>query len=82
MREGVERSRDQIRLEEFYYTAIYEVLQQPAPHAEKMSKLKELKAKIIRLNNTHRQRLLIDTSEQDRIAGEPPSLHNLLRTRK
>ena len=55
MREGVERSRDQIRLEEFYYTAIYEVLQQPAPQAEKMSKLKDLKAKIIWLNNTHRQ---------------------------
>jgi len=59
-------------MEDFYYTALYDVLQEPGQHAAKMIKLKKIKAKIIGLNSSYRQKLSIDTSEQDRIAGEPP----------
>ena len=58
------------------------MLQEPGQHAAKAIKLKNLKAKIIRLNNSYRQRVMLDTTEQDRIDGEPPSLHHIIKTRK
>ena len=45
-------------------------------------KLKKLKAKIVRLSSPYRQRLMVDTAEQDQTAGEHPSLHHLLQSRK
>jgi len=39
-------------MENFYYTALYDVLQEPGQHAAKAIKLKKLKTKIIRLNNS------------------------------
>ena len=58
------------------------MLQEPGHHAVKAIKLKNLKAKFIRLNNSYRQRLWLDTTEQDRIDGETPLLHHLIKTRK
>jgi len=65
-------------MEDFYYTVIYDV-REPGQHADKMLKLKSLKAKIVRLNNTYRQRVMLNTAEQDRVEGEPPSLHHLIK---
>jgi len=50
IQEGAERNADRRRMEEFCYSAIYDVLQIPEPRADKMLKLKELKAKLVRLN--------------------------------
>jgi hypothetical protein len=47
-----------------------------------MLKLKSHKAKIVRLNNTYRQRVILKTAEQDRVEGESPSLHHLIKHRK
>jgi len=69
-------------MENFYYAAIYDVLRESNQHATKLLALKKLKAKIIRLNSTHRQRILVDTAEQDRTAGEDPSLYHLIKTQK
>jgi len=44
--------------------------------------MRKLKAKIIRLNNIYSQRLLVDIGDQDRLQGEEPSLHHLIKTRK
>jgi len=82
IQEGAERNADRRRMEEFYYPAIYDVLQIPEPRTDKMLKLKKLKSKIVRLNSTYRQRVMIDTEEHDQIAGEYPSLHHLLKSRK
>ena len=79
---GAERNADRRRMEEFYYSAIYDVLQIQESHADKMLKLKKLKAKIVRLNSPYRQRVMIDTEEHDQITGEYPSLHHLLKRRK
>jgi len=46
-----------------------------------MLKLKSLKAKIVRLNNTYRQQVMLNTAEQDRIE-ETPSLDHLIKNRK
>jgi hypothetical protein len=80
--EGVERNADRRRMEDLYYFAIYDVLREPGPHGDKVFKLKRLKAKIVRLSKQYRQRLAVDTAEQDQIAGFHPSLYHLLQSRK
>ena len=80
--EGTERNSDRTRLEDFYYSAIYDAIQEPITHTQKMTTLKKLKAKLIRLNSTHRQKLILDTGEQDNMIGENPSLHHLIKVRK
>lgn len=81
-REGTERNSGRIRLENVYYAAIYDVIQEPIQYTQKMSALKKLKAKIVRLNSTFRQQLMVDTGGQDNMSGEDPSLHHLIKTRK
>ena len=78
-RESAERNADRRRMEDFYYSAIYDVVRNPGQYADKMFKLKSLKTKIVRLNNTYRQRVMLNTAEQGRIDGETPSLHHLLK---
>jgi len=53
-------------MENYYYAGIYDLLKDPVHDASKMIALKELKAKIIRLNSTHRQGIMVDTTEKDR----------------
>jgi len=69
-------------MENFYYAAIYDVIHEPFKYTQKMSTLKKLKAKIVHLNSTFRQKLMVDTGEQDKMSGEDPSLHHLIKTRK
>jgi len=79
---GTERRRDRVEMENFYYTAIYDVLQNTNHHAAKATNLNKLKAKIVRLYSAQRMGALIDIGEQDRMLGEEPSLHHLLKGRK
>ena len=81
-KEGAERNADRRSLEDFYYKVIYDVVRDPGHYADKMLKLKSLKAKIVRLNNTYSQRMMLNTAEQDRIDGETPSLQHLIKSRK
>jgi hypothetical protein len=81
-REGVDRQGDRVEMENFYYSAIYDVLREPTKNDAKTITLKRLKAKIIRLNSAHQQDLQVDVGERDRLRGEEPSLHHLLQGRK
>ena len=74
IREGTERNTDLIQLENYYYAVIYDLLQAPIHDAARMTVLKEIKAKKIRLNSNLRQRITIDATEKDRAGGEEPSL--------
>jgi len=80
-REEAERNADRRRLEEFYYTVIYDIVREPGQHSDKMAKLKTLKAKIVRLNITYRHRMMLNTAEHYRIDGETSTLHHLLKSR-
>ena len=80
--EGADRRRDRIELENFYYSAIYSVLQDTTSQTNQAVTLKKIKAKIIRLNSKHHLGMFIDNGEQDHIMGEEPSLHHLLKIRK
>ena len=81
-REGTERNAYRNRMENFFYEATYDVLQEPIQHNQKITVLKTLKAKIARLNNISRQKLMIDAGDEDRILGETPSLHHTIKARK
>ena len=81
-REGAHRRLDRIEMENFDYSAIYSILQDTTPQTTQAIALKKLKAKIIRLNRKHHLRMFIDNGEQDRISGEEPSPHHLLKIRK
>jgi hypothetical protein len=69
-------------LENFYYEAIYALLQTPANHAAEAAKLKQLKAKITRLHHEEQKCLFLSNDDCDRLEGENPSLYHLLKTRK
>ena len=69
-------------MENFLYEDIFDALQEPIHHNKKITALKNLKAKIVRLNNISRQKVMIDTGYEDRIMGETPSLHHIVKTRQ
>ena len=52
-REGADRRRDRMEMENIYYSAIYSVLQNTTPQKIQAVALTKLKAKIIRLNSRH-----------------------------
>ena len=69
-REGADRRCDPIEMENFYYNAVYSVLQDTTPQTTQAVALKKLKATIIRLDSKHHLGMFIDNGEQDRITGE------------
>jgi len=56
-REGADRRRDRVEMENFYYSAIYDAIREQTSNETRNTTLKRLKAKIIRLNSTHYQAL-------------------------
>jgi len=82
IREGTERKSDRNRMENFYYAAIYDIIQESVSYTQKIATLKKLRAKIIRLNGTFHQRTMLDTEEFDKTLGETPSLHHIIKSRK
>jgi hypothetical protein len=69
-REGTERRRDRVAMQNFYYTVIQHALQAPIDHVKKATALRQLKAKIIRLHSQENQRILLGNGESDKIIGE------------
>jgi len=66
-------------MENYYYAVMYDLLKDPVHDASKMIALKELKAKIIWLNSIHWQRIMVNTTEKDRSAGEEPLLYHIIK---
>jgi hypothetical protein len=81
-REGADRRRDRVEMENFYYSAIYDAIRESTTNEAKTITLKGFKAEIIRLISTHRQAVQVDVGERDTLRGEETSLHHLLRGRK
>jgi hypothetical protein len=69
-------------METFYYDAIYNILQETTIRESTSRMLKTLKANIVGLHHIEQQRILLDTDEQGRIAGEGQSLYHILKSRK
>jgi len=82
MTEGKESARDDKLMENFYYTCIYDILQEPTQPREKSTKFKQLKAKIIRLHNKRLQGITVDARDPTMYQGENPLLFHLIQGRK
>jgi hypothetical protein len=70
-----ERSREHRAVVNYYYTRIYEVLQQATPDDTTLPTLNRLKAKHIRLHSVRLQKLLINSNDADRTEREQPTLY-------
>lgn len=82
IKEGTERRRDRQTMETFYYETIYSILQDETMRNNVSTKLKELKARIVRLHHTEQQQRLLDVDEQDRMMEEQPSIFHIVKARK
>ena len=59
-REGADRRRDRLEMDNLYYSAIYSVLQNTTFQILQAVALKKLKAKIIKFNSKHHLGMFID----------------------
>jgi len=82
MTKGKERAREATTMENFYYSCIYDILQEPTQPREKSAILHQLKAKIIRLHNKRIQTITVDAGDPTLYQGETPSLLHLIQGRK
>jgi hypothetical protein len=80
--EGTEKTRNGIRIENFYYECIYDVLQDSRHPRVKKPILNHLKAKIARINSKRFLSLPLDTHAPALFQGERPSIFHLLNMRK
>jgi hypothetical protein len=78
---GVEKHKDREALENFYYSAIYDALQDETKNSDKAINLKRIQASIIRLNETYYRSMWVDCAEQDRHEREEPSLFPIIKER-
>ena len=69
-------------MEDFYYSAMYDVLQDERDNSNKELALKSLQANIMRLNSAYYPSMCVDNGVQDRLGSEDPSLHHLIKERK
>jgi hypothetical protein len=69
-------------MESFHYATINDILRDGKIGQQKITKLRELKEKIIRLQSREQQKRLLDIGEADRYQVETPSIYHLMRTRQ
>ena len=81
-RAEAERRREGEVIENFYYSAMYDVLHDVRYIGDKALALKSLKAKIVRLNSSCYRSMWVDSGPQDRYGDEDPSLYHPLKGRK
>jgi exonuclease III len=82
LREGVKKNREKKDLENLYYEMIYQILRQPQPNTTTGPKLRELNAKLVRLNIIHQRGAELDVEEADRVIGEGLSIHQYVKSKK
>ena len=82
MTEGKERAQFDTTMENYYCACIYDILQDQSHPGEKSVRLRQLKAKIIRLHNKRIQTIMVDTRDPTMYQGGTPSLFHLIESRK
>jgi hypothetical protein len=64
-----ERSREHRAMVNYYYTCVYEVLQQATSDDTTLPTLNSLKAKLVRLHSVRLRKILIDSNGANRTEG-------------
>jgi hypothetical protein len=75
-----ESRRDKRHLEEFYYECIYDIIRAADRNLGAIAALHHLKAKLVRLHTQKFRVSMLDTADNDILPGEPPTLHQLIRS--
>jgi hypothetical protein len=75
---GTTMRRDRQHMENFYYAAVYDLLQDEIRY-NTYAKFRQLKAQIARLYDTPQRRQYVDIDELDTLDGEEPSLYQQIR---
>ena len=68
-------------MENFYYTCLYDILQRPIQHAERIAALNHPKAKIVKPHNARQVRGQIELRTRDILQEERMSLFQLIKRR-
>ena len=66
-------------MENHLHECLYDIIRSHMPE-DKFLELQRYKAKLVQLHATRREKLMLDTSVQDRMEGEETSLFHLLKT--
>jgi exonuclease III len=80
--EGVERRQDRQQLKNFYYKVMNNIIRDNSVGPATTTKLKEIKARIIRIHREEQQKKRLDKGIADGMPTENPSLYHILRTQK
>jgi hypothetical protein len=78
-KEMAERNADARAMENHLYACIYESINSDATHGEKLQKLNRYKAKLVRLQAQHTDRIMLDQSTYDTIQDEQSSLFHIIK---
>ena len=76
------RNRNFLHMENHLFECIYDMISSNIPEADKFLELQRHKAKLVPLQATRREKIMLDTSEYGRMYGEEPSLYHLLKTHR
>ena len=79
IKQGTSRRRALRQMEDFYYRASYDALEEERKDETTIIALKRLKAKIVNLYSVNKKRLLIDAGEQYTTMDEEPTIYHLLK---
>jgi hypothetical protein len=80
--EEAERRRDRQHLENFYYEVMNDIIRDNQVGPATTTKLKEIKARIVRLHSEEQQKKLLDIGIEKRVPTEKPSIYHIIRTQK
>jgi len=81
IREGTVKRLEQTQMENFYYAYLYDILQRPIQHAERIAALNHPKAKIVKPHNARQVRGQIELRTRDILQEERMSLFQLIKRR-
>ena len=80
--EGARRRRNNLELGNFYHAALYDLLQSPPPHEDKIATNNHIKAKIVRLYAARLRHGNIELQDTDTLQTDRPTLYQLIRRRR
>jgi hypothetical protein len=69
-------------MENNLYECLYDIIRSDIPETHKLLELQLYKAKLVPLHALRREKILLDTSEYDRMDDEEPPLYHLKTLRR
>jgi hypothetical protein len=80
--EGAMRRRDDLALGNFYHGILYDLIQSPPPHEDKITTINHIRAKIVRLYAARLRHVNIELHDTDALQTERTTLYQLMRRRR